>query len=60
MFFEPITFCLVFWCQHCDRDVVRALLARRVSDSHLESVDALLETTDLKQPWMSRLQHTQK
>lgn len=58
VFREPITFCLVFWCQYSDRDVIRALLARRVSDSHLEGVNTLLKTAYLQQPWMSRLQHT--
>lgn len=57
---ETITLCLVFRCQHSDGDVVRALLAGCVGDCHLEGVDALLETTYLQQPWMSRLQHRQK
>lgn len=51
-FGEFITFCLVFWSQYGDRDVIGALLSRRVSDCHLKRVDSFLEATDLQQPWM--------
>lgn len=59
-FAERFTFCLVFRCQHSNRDVVGASLARCVGDSHLEGVDALLEPADLQQPRMGRLQRTQE
>lgn len=51
-----VTFCLLFWRQHGDRDVVGALLAPRVRHSQLKIVNSLLETADLQQPWMSGLQ----
>lgn len=59
-FSERITFCLVFWRQHSDGDVIRALLAPAVGHSQLEGVNTLLETADLQQPRMSRLLHTNK
>lgn len=55
---EWSTFRLVFWRQHGDGDVIRALLAPHVAHSQLEGVNTLLETADLQQPWMSGLLHT--
>lgn len=55
-----VTFRLALRRQHGDRDVIGALLARRVRHGQLEGVHPLLETTELQQPWMRGLSHEQK